>query len=56
MAEFVQQAPSYDGIIWEYRAGNITFVAKAYAFSQYRLQVWCDMPGYTYPDILSPEC
>lgn len=51
---FVQKEPSYDGILWEYRSGKITVCAHAYAFGQFRIQVWCD--GFARdPDILGPE-
>lgn len=58
MSEFTQKGPSYEGILWEYKAGNVSVVAKAYAFGQYRLQIWCDRPEHPwaeFPDILCPE-
>lgn len=44
-----------DLVHWLYRAGNISLIARMYAFGQYRLQVMFHREGYTYPDILGPE-
>lgn len=35
--------------------GPVTIAVRAYAFGQFRIQIWIDR-GYTYPDIIGPEC
>lgn len=44
-----------DLVHWQYRAGNVSLIARMYAFGQYRFQVMYYREGYKYPDIIGPE-
>ena len=52
--KFQQVAPSEESVIWQYDAGHFSVVALAYAFGQYRLQVWHHQTGH-YPDVMMPN-
>lgn len=36
--------------------GPVSIAVLAYAFGQYRVQLWYAEPGVIYPEILAPEC
>lgn len=37
----------------KWKAGDHFYIVElAYLFGQHRIQVWFDMPGYSFPDVL----
>lgn len=56
MSKFKRLEPPSERVcIWEFKADNISIVALAFAFGQYRLQVWYSGPNYVYPEVVTPD-
>jgi len=50
--EFKETKPSGDYVTKEWRAGRYRVVQLFYAFAQKRVQVWYDLDGCEFPDVL----
>lgn len=48
---FAPRAPSTQTSIKEWQAGPYILVMLAYAFGQFRMQVWCDVGG-SFPEVI----
>lgn len=52
---FEKVEPSETCVIEEYRSGKTRVVSLAYAFGQYRIQVWYDRGYVDYPEVILPN-
>ena len=56
MFKRLDKDPNDPTLIEAWKGGPVTIAIRAYAFGQYRIQLWYDNEHSAFPDILGPEC